>query len=184
MNVTDINKIRNVAFISHGGAGKTSLIEAILFNAKVTKKIGSVDAGTSVMDFDPVEIERKISINSKVCSVEWDKYSLNIVDTPGYSNFLHETKAALSAVGGAVVIASAITGVKAETERVWKFADQYDLAKIIFVNKMDKERADFYRSLSDIEKSFGINPVPIFLPIGKEDNFRGLIDLIKMKAYL
>ncbi|MCB4204174.1 elongation factor G [Deferribacterales bacterium Es71-Z0220] len=184
MNVTDINKIRNVAFISHGGAGKTSLIEAILFNAKVTKKIGSVDAGTSVMDFDPVEIERKISINSKVCSVEWNKYSLNIVDTPGYSNFLHETKAALSAVGGAVVIASAITGVKAETERVWKFADQYDLAKIIFVNKMDKERADFYRSLSDIEKSFGINPVPIFLPIGKEDNFRGLIDLIKMKAYL
>ncbi|UOD34358.1 elongation factor G [Deferribacteraceae bacterium V6Fe1] len=184
MNVTDINKIRNVAFISHGGAGKTSLIEAILFNAKVTKKIGSVDAGTSVMDFDPVEIERKISINSKVCSVEWNKCLLNIVDTPGYSNFLHETKAALSAVGGAVVIASAITGVKAETERVWKFADQYDLAKIIFINKMDKERADFYRSLTDIEKSFGINPVPLFLPIGKEDDFNGLIDLIKMKAYL
>lgn len=184
MNVTDIMKIRNVAFISHGGAGKTSLIEAILFNAKATKKIGSVDAGTSVMDFDPVEIERKISINSKVCSVEWNKCMLNIVDTPGYSNFLHETKAALSAVGGAVVIASAITGVKAETERVWKFAEQYDLAKIIFVNKMDKERADFYRSLSDIEKSFGINPLPLFLPIGKEDTFKGLVDLIKMKAYI
>ncbi|MDK2791880.1 MAG: elongation factor [Deferribacteres bacterium] len=184
MNVSDINKIRNVAFISHGGAGKTSLIEAILYNAKVTKKIGSVDNGSSVMDFDPVEIERKISINSKVCSIEWEKNLINIVDTPGYSNFLHETKAALSAVGGAVVIASAITGVKAETERVWKFADQYDLAKLIFVNKMDKERADFFRSLSDIEKSFGINPVPLFLPIGAEDTFKGIIDLVKMKAYI
>lgn len=184
MNVNDINKIRNVAFISHGGAGKTSLIEAILFNTKTTKKLGNIENGSSVMDFDPVEIERKISINSKVCSVEWDKFLLNIVDTPGYSNFLHETKAALSAIGGAVVIASAITGVKAETERVWKFADQYDLAKIIFVNKMDKERADFFRALTDIEKSFNVNPIPLFLPIGKEEDFKGIIDLVKMKAYV
>ena len=184
MNVNDINKIRNVAFISHGGAGKTSLIEAILLNTKITKKLGSVENGTSVMDFDPVEIERKISINSKVCSVEWDNFLLNIVDTPGYSNFLHETKAALSEVVGAVVIASAITGVKAETERVWKFSDQYDHAKKIFVNKMDKERADFFRALTDIEKSFKVTPLPIFLPIGKEDSFKGIIDLVKMKAYI
>jgi elongation factor G len=184
MIVSDINKIRNLAFISHGGAGKTSLIEAILYNAKMTKKIGSVDNGTSVMDFDPVEIERKISINCKVCSVNWGEHLLNIIDTPGYSNFLHETKAALSAVGGAVVIASAITGVKAETERVWKFADQFDLSKIIFVNKMDKERADFFRALGDIEQSFNVKAIPLFLPIGKEDTFKGIIDLIKMKAYI
>jgi len=176
--------IRNIAFISHGGAGKTSLVETILFNAKATSRIGSVDNGTSVMDFDPVEIERGISLNSKVSTIEWLKTQINIVDTPGYANFLHETRAGLSAVGGAVVIASAITGVKAETKRVWGFAEEFDLAKIIFVNKMDKDRADFYRALGDIEKSFGVNPIPLFIPIGKEDNFKGIIDLVKMKAYI
>lgn len=113
--------IRNVAFISHGGAGKTSLVETILFNAKATNRIGSVDNGTSVMDFDPVEIDRGISLNSKVSSIEWLKTQINIVDTPGYANFLHETRAGLSAVGGAVVIASAITGVKAETKESGAF---------------------------------------------------------------
>ncbi|WP_273265503.1 elongation factor G [Flexistipes sinusarabici] len=183
MQVDEVKNIRNVAFISHGGAGKTSLIEAILFNAKATKRIGSVDNGTSIMDFDPVEINRKITINPKLCSIEWNKHLLNLVDTPGYGNFLHETKSALSAVGGAVVIASAISGIKAETERVWNFADNFDLAKIIFVNKMDKERADFYRTLGDIEQSFGITPIPLYLPIGKEESFRGIVDLIKQKAY-
>jgi len=176
--------IRNVAFISHGGAGKTSLVETILFNAKSTSRIGSVDNGTSVMDFDPVEIERGISLNAKVSTIEWLKTQINIVDTPGYANFLHETRAGLSAVGGAVVIASAITGVKAETKRVWCLADEFDLAKIIFVNKMDKERADFYRALGDIEQSFKVNPIPLFIPIGKEDTFKGIIDLVKMKAYI
>lgn len=183
MQVDEVKNIRNVAFISHGGAGKTSLIEAILFNAKATKRIGSVDNGTSVMDFDPVEINRKITINPKLCTIEWSKHLLNLVDTPGYGNFLHETKAALSSVGGAVVIASAISGIKAETERVWNFADDFDLAKIIFVNKMDKDRADFYRTLGDIEQSFGITPVPLYLPIGKEESFRGIVDLVKQKAY-
>lgn len=180
----EIGKIRNVAFISHGGAGKTSLAEAILFNAGAVNRIGSVENGTSFMDFDPVEIKRKLSIHSKVSSIEWQKYLINIVDTPGYSNFLHETKAAVTAVGGAVVIASAITGVKAETQRVWQYADDNDLAKIIFVNKMDKDRADFFRALGDIEKSFGITPLPIFIPIGKENDFKGIIDLVKMKAYV
>ena len=180
----DIKRIRNVAFISHGGAGKTSLVEAILFNAKATNRIGSVDNGTSVMDFDPVEIERHLSLHAKVSSIEWLETQINIVDTPGYANFLHETRAGLSAVGGAVVIASAITGVKAETQRVWKFAEEFDLAKLIFVNKMDKDRADFFRALGDIEKSFKIDPLPIFLPIGKETDFKGIIDLVKMKAYL
>jgi len=183
MQAGEIKNIRNVAFISHGGAGKTSLIETILFNAKATNRIGSVDNGTSIMDFDPVEINRKITINPKLCTIEWNKHLLNLVDTPGYGNFLHETKAALSAVGGAVVIASAISGIKAETERVWKFSEDFDLAKIIFVNKMDKERADFYRSLGDIEKSFGVTPIPLYLPIGQEESFRGIVDLIRMRAY-
>lgn len=180
----DIKKIRNIAFISHGGAGKTSLVEAILFNAKATTRIGSVENGTSVMDFDPVEIERHISLNAKVCTIEWLDTQINIIDTPGYANFLHETRAGLSAVGGAVVIASAITGVKAETKRVWEYSEEFDLAKLIFVNKMDKDRADFFRALGDIEKSFQITPIPIFLPIGKEADFRGIVDLVKMKAYI
>lgn len=180
----DIKKIRNVAFISHGGAGKTSLVETILFNAKATNRIGSVENGTSVMDFDPVEIERHLSLHAKVSTIEWLETQINIVDTPGYANFLHETRAGLSAVGGAVVIASAITGVKAETQRVWDYAAEFDLAKLIFVNKMDKDRADFFRALGDIEKSFKVDPLPLFLPIGKEADFRGIIDLVKMKAYL
>jgi len=180
----EIKNIRNVAFISHGGAGKTSLVETILFNAKATGRIGSVDNGTSVMDFDPVEIERNLSLHSKVSSIEWNKTQINIVDTPGYANFMHETRAGLSAVGGAVVIASAITGVKAETKRVWNFAEEFDLAKLIFVNKMDKDRADFYRALGDIEKSFDVTPLPLFIPIGKEDSFKGIVDLVKMKAYI
>lgn len=180
----ETSMIRNVAFISHGGAGKTSLIEAVLYNTKATERIGDIESGTSVMDFDPVEIERKFSINSKVASVTWNKILLNIVDTPGYSNFLQETKCALAAVDSAVVIASAITGVKAETKRVWKFADDFNLAKLIFINKMDKERADFYNALGEIEKAFKIIPLPIFLPIGKEDTFTGIIDLVRMQALM
>ena len=176
--------IRNVAFISHGGAGKTSLIEAVLYNTGATKKIGNIESGTSMMDFDQIEIERKFSINAKVASVTWNKNLLNIIDTPGYTNFLHETKCALSAVDGAVIIASAITGVKAETIRVWQYAEEYNLSKLIFINKMDKERADFYNALGDIEKAFGIVPLPIFLPIGKESSFKGIIDLVRMKALM
>jgi elongation factor G len=180
----EIESIRNVAFISHGGAGKTSLVEAILFNGKLTNRLGSVDNGTSIMDFDQVEIERKISINAKLCTLEWNKTLLNILDTPGYGNFLHETKAALSVVDSAILIASAITGVKAETERVWDYSEQYGLSKIIFINKMDKERANFFKTIGDIEKSFDVKVVPIMLPIGKEESFKGVIDLIKNVALL
>ncbi len=180
----ETSMIRNVAFISHGGAGKTSLIEAVLYNTGATQKIGNIESGTSMMDFDQIEIERKFSINAKVASVTWNKNLLNIIDTPGYTNFLHETKCALSAVDGAVIIASAITGVKAETIRVWQYAEEYNLSKLIFINKMDKERADFYKALGDIEKAFGIVPLPIFLPIGKESSFKGIIDLVRMKALM
>lgn len=180
----DAQMIRNIAFISHGGAGKTSLVEAILFNAGHTKRIGETDSGTSIMDHDPIEISRKLSINSKVATVEWNKYLLNIIDTPGYSNFLHETNIALSAAGGAVVIASAITGVKAETQRVWAYANQYSLARLVFINKMDKEHADFYKALGAVEKTFNITPLPLYLPIGSESSFKGVIDLVKMKALI
>jgi elongation factor G len=180
----DTSIIRNVAFISHGGAGKTSLSEAILFNAKITKRLGDIESGTSVMDYDPVEIARKLSTNIKVATVEWNRYHLNIIDTPGYANFLHEAKIALSAASGAVVLASAITGVKAETERVWGYANEFSLARLIFINKMDKERADFYHAMADVEKAFNIKPLPLYLPIGAFETFKGVVDLVKMKALL
>lgn len=180
----DIRSIRNVAFISHGGAGKTSLIEAILFNAGATNRIGDIESGTSVLDYDPIEIARKVSINTKVATVEWNKCTLNILDTPGYSNFLHETKTALSAVSGVVVLASAITGIKAETEQVWNYANNYSLSRLIFVNKMDKENANFLNALASIEKTFGIKPLPIYIPIGSHDTFKGVIDLVHMKALI
>ncbi|MDR2884871.1 MAG: elongation factor G [Deferribacteraceae bacterium] len=180
----DTQVIRDVAFISHGGAGKTSLVEAILFNSGITKRIGDIETGTSMMDYDPVEISRKLSINTKVATIEWNKNLLNIIDTPGYANFLHETKSALCAASGAVVLASAITGVKAETSRVWAFANEYSLARLIFINKMDKERADFYRALADIERVFNITPLPLYIPIGAAETFTGIIDLISMKAYV
>lgn len=180
----DAQMIRNIAFISHGGAGITSLAEAILFNAGVTKRMGDVENGTSLLDYDPVEISRKFTINAKVATVEWNKYLLNLIDCPGYANFLHDTKVALSAASAAVVLASAITGIKAETEKVWRYADEYSLARLIFINKMDKEHADFKKALGDIEKRFNIVPLPICLPIGAHDTFRGIVDLIKMKAYV
>ncbi|GAB7140527.1 elongation factor G [Deferribacterales bacterium RsTz2092] len=180
----DINKIRNVTFISHGGAGKTSLVEAVIFDTGYTRSIGTSADGSGVMDYDPVEIERKITINAKVASVNWNEYLINIIDTPGYANYLHETHVAIAAAGSAVVIASAITGVKAETKRAWQYADEYSLPRLIFVNKMDKEHADFYRAISDVEQSFGANVVPLHLPIGTADNFIGVIDLIGMQAYI
>ncbi len=180
----ETSHIRNIAFISHGGAGKTSLIEAILYNASATTRIGNIESGTSMMDFDAVEIDRQLSINSKVATVEWNTVQLNIIDTPGYSNFLHETKVALAATDSVVVIASAITGIKAETTKVWEFADEFSLSRLIFVNKMDKDNADFYNTLGDIEKSFNINPLPIFIPIGKEKTFKGIIDIVRMQALI
>ena len=180
----DTQMIRNVAFISHGGAGKTSLIEDVLFNAGITKRIGSTESGSSSLDYDPVEVARGLSINAKVASVEWNKYLLNIIDTPGYANFLHDTKVALSAASSAVLLASAITGIKAETQRVWDYADEFSLSRIIFINKMDKERADFSNALASVEKAFNITPLPIYIPIGAEDKFRGVVDLVRMKALI
>jgi elongation factor G len=178
----DVEKIRNVAVIAHGGAGKTSLVEAILFDAKVTDRIGNVQDGTTVTDYETEEISRKISISSATAFCDWNGYRFNLIDTPGYINFIEDTKCCLSAVDGAVVIVSALSGVKAETEKIWQFACMYELPRLIFVNKMDKETASFERALDDIEKSYGSTPIPLNIPIGAEAGFEGIIDLINMKA--
>ncbi len=184
MKLYAVSELRNIGIIAHGGAGKTTLAEAMLFDTDAINRLGRVDEGTASMDFDPDEIKRKISISTAINSCEWDKHKITLIDTPGYANFLSDTHACLRAADGALVIISAISGVKVETERVWEYANEYELPRLIFVNKMDRERANFVRALGDVEKVLGIHPLPIQLPIGAEQNFRGVVDLLTQKAYI
>lgn len=180
----EIGRIRNVSIIAHSGAGKTTLGEAILFNAGSTERLGSVDEGTSVLDFEPEEIRRKMTIDASIHHYEWNRHVVNLIDTPGFTNFLTETRNALRVSEGAVVILSAISGVKIQTEKIWQFADEYEIPRIAFVNKMDRERANFLRAVDDMEKAFGVKGIPIQLPIGAEEGFKGVVDLIDTKAYI
>lgn len=145
-------KIRNVAVVAHSGAGKTSLVEAMLFNGGTIDRMGSVEAGTTTTDYDPEEVARKISVSSALAFCDWKGIRLNLIDTPGFINFIEDTRSCLRVSDGAVVIVSAISGVKAETEKIWKFACEFEVPRIVFVNKIDKENANFAQALSDIEK--------------------------------
>jgi len=174
--------IRNLGIIAHGGAGKTSLTEAILFTTGMIDRLGRVDDGTATMDFEPEEIKRKISITSALDHCEWNGHSIHIVDTPGYGNFIADTRACMRALDGAVVILSAISGVKAQTEEIWGWANEFEIPRIAFVNKLDRERANFLRAIDDMEKSLGARGVAVQMPLGIEENFEGVIDLVRMKA--
>jgi elongation factor G len=176
-------KLRNVGIVAHGGAGKTSLTEALLFNAGVIDRLGRVDDGSSTMDFEPEEIKRKISVSSALHHCEWDGYSLHIVDTPGYGDFIADTRSCLRVLGGAVVIISAISGVKVQTEEVWEWANETEIPRIAFVNKMDRERANYFRAIDDMEKALKARAIAVQLPLGAEEDFEGVIDLIRMKAF-
>ncbi len=179
-----VENIRNVALIAHSGAGKTSLAEAMLFSSGMTDRLGNVQDGTTVTDFEPEEIDRKISITSSLAFCNWNKYRINIIDTPGFINFIEDTKGCLRVVDGAVILVSAISGVKAETERVWKYACEYEIPRIVFINKMDKDTANFERALDEVQKSFETEPIPLQIPIGTGDSFSGIIDLVTMKAFI
>jgi elongation factor G len=183
MGKYDTAKLRNLGIVAHGGAGKTSLSEAILFNSGMIDRLGRVDDGSSTMDFEPEEIKRKISITSALDHCEWNGYSIHIVDTPGYGNFIADTRACMRTLDCAVVILSAISGVKAQTEEVWQWANEFEIPRIAFVNKMDRERANFFRAIDDMEKALGARGVAVQIPLGAEENFEGVIDLVKMKAY-
>ncbi|MFZ7110901.1 MAG: elongation factor G [Desulfatiglandales bacterium] len=177
-------QLRNVGFVAHVGSGKTSLAEAMLFNGKATNRLGKVDDGTSNMDFEPEEIKRKITISTAMHHCSWKKQIINIIDTPGDDNFLSDTRAALMAADGVVVVIDATAGVKIGTEKVWAFADELDLPRIVFINKMDRERADFSAVVDQTNNAFEAKATPVFLPIGAEDDFKGVVDLIKMKAHI
>ena len=182
MGKYDTAKLRNLGIVAHGGAGKTSLTEAILFNTGMTDRLGKVDDGTSNMDFEPEEIKRHITISSSLHHCEWTGHSLHIVDTPGYTNFLHDTRNCLRILGGAVLIVSAISGVKAQTQKIWEWAEEFEVPRIAFVNKMDRERADFLRAVDDMEKTLSSRAVIVTMPMGAEADFKGTIDLVRMKA--
>ncbi|MCJ7684244.1 MAG: GTP-binding protein, partial [Desulfobacteraceae bacterium] len=176
-------QLRSVALLAHVGSGKTSLAEAMLFNGKSVNRLGKVDDGTSNMDFEPEEIKRKITISSSFHHSTWKKHYINIIDTPGDDNFLSDARSSLQAADGAIVVIDATAGVKVGTEKVWGFADQQNTPRIIFINKMDRERADFFRVVEEISGTLGVNATPVFLPIGSEEKFQGLVDRVKMKAY-
>jgi elongation factor G len=179
---TGLEKKRNFAIIAHGGAGKTTLAEAVLFNAKAIESLGSVDQGTSHLDFEPEEQRRKISISSSIHHYSWGDCAVNLIDTPGYSDFILEARNSLRVVGGAVVILSAISGVKVQTRRVWEYADDFEVSRIAFVNKMDRDRASFLRAIDDMEKVLKVRGVPVEFPVNEGPGFAGVIDLFSMKA--
>lgn len=183
MKVYQTDSIRNVALVGHGDAGKTSLVSCFLFDTGAVNRFGKVDQGSTVTDFDEDEIERKVTISSAPCYAEWNKVKINFLDTPGYGNFVADARAALRAVDGCLVVVSGVAGVEVQTEKVWKWADEYQLSRMIVVNKLDRERADFSRAVESIQNSFGRSAIAVQIPIGSEKNFYGVVDLIHFKAY-
>ncbi len=178
------DKLRNIALVAHGGAGKTSLAEVMLFNAGVTNRIGRTEDGNTVMDFEPEELKRLTSISSSFSQAPWKKHTISIVDTPGDQNFFTDTKLSMQAVDAAVVVVDSVDGVKVQTEQAWEFAANDNLPSLIFLNKLDRERADFQTAFKDSKDSFeSPKPIIVQMPIGKEAEFKGIVDLVSMKAY-
>jgi elongation factor G len=184
MKRVEPSHIRNIGTFGHGGEGKTSLVEAILFDTGVNTRLGRVDDGTSVMDYEPEEINRKITISASLAHFEWKKHEFHVVDTPGFANFISEAKAVMRVVDGAVIVVGGNSGVKVQTETVWGYANEFSVPRVLFVSKMDTERADFFKVAEEVKKAFpSQSPVPVQVPIGSESNFKGVVDLIQKKAY-
>jgi elongation factor G len=175
--------VRNVAVVGHGHAGKTSLISAILYTAGATPRQGRVDDGTATTDYDEEEIARKMSISAGLAFAEWGNTKINFIDTPGFNMFVHEAKLVLPVVDAAVVVVDGVAGVEVVTERVWSYCEEYNMPRVIVASRMDRERADAERVLESLTNAFGRSVIPLELPIGKEKNLSGVVDLVRMKAY-
>ena len=177
-------EIRNIGIIAHAGAGKTSLIEAILYNGGAIERMGEVDRGNSVSDYAPDEIERKTTINCSLCVAEWKGHKLNLIDTPGLADFYGNLESVLRVVDAVIVVVDATTGVEGGTEKVWEAADRYDLPRAVFINKMDKENASFENALASVNEVLEARSTVTQLPIGKEADFSGVVDLLAMGAFM
>ncbi|HQO79292.1 MAG TPA: GTP-binding protein, partial [Thermodesulfobacteriota bacterium] len=184
MNPYETKDIRNVAIIAHSGVGKTSLGEAFLFDAKVTDRLCGVDEGNSVLDYEPEEIKRKTTISSTFHHLPWKKKVINIIDTPGDINFISDTLVSLSVADSAILVIDAVAGVEIQTDLFWRVTQERSLSTLIFINKMDRERADFFAAIKDIEDALNAKLLVVQLPIGSEENFKGVIDLLAQKAYV
>jgi elongation factor G len=183
MKVYRAEQIRNVALISHGGAGKTSLVDAALFDSGAVTRQGKVDEGSSISDYDPDELKRRMSLNTKVLPVEWKDSKINFIDTPGYADFVGEVKAGLRVADAALVVVTAEKGVEVGTELTWHYADERNLPRIVLVNKLDRENTSFDTALKSLRDQFGLKVVPLQIPIGEQAAFRGVVDLVTQKAY-
>jgi len=177
-------RIRNVALVGHGGAGKTTLAEALLFCSGALSRQGRVDDGNTTTDFDPEEIKRRLSLSVALAPVEHKGHKINLLDCPGYADFIGEVEAALRVADLAVFVVSAVEGVEVQTEAAWKIAAGLHLPRMIFVNKLDRERASFDRTLEQLRATFGAGIAPLELPIGEEDAFRGVADLLTDTAII
>ena len=182
MKVYDAPSIRNVALVGHGGSGKTSLVSAMLFDMGAVNRIGRVEDGTTVTDFDPDEVERRISLQTALAYGEWKKTKLNLLDAPGYANFLFEARSGLRVADAALVVVDAVHGVEVQTEKVWGYAAEYGLPRFVAINRMDRERASFTRALDSLQSAFGRAVVPLAIPLGEERGFVGVADLVSGKA--
>ncbi|MBE3571512.1 MAG: elongation factor G [Moorella humiferrea] len=183
MKVYPSSSIRNVGIVAHGGAGKTSLTEALLYNAGATKRLGRVDEGNTVTDYHPEEIKRKVTINTALAFAEWQDNKINILDTPGYSDFFGDVVSALRVVDSVIVVVSAVAGVEVQTEVVWEEAETRRLPRLAYVNKMDRENANFQKAVETMRERFKGHIVPVQLPIGAAETFSGVIDILEQKAY-
>ena len=183
MKVYEGANIRNVAVVGHGHAGKTSLVSAMLYTCGATPRLGRVDDGSATTDWDDEEIARKMSISAGLAYLEWGNTKINIVDTPGFNMFVHEAKMVLPVVDAAVVVVDGVAGVEVVTQRVWNYCEEFKTPRLIVASRMDRERADAERVLESLTNAFGRAVIPLELPIGKEKNFSGVVDLVQMKAY-
>ncbi len=183
MKVYTAESIRNVALISHVGAGKTSLIDAALYDSGSVTRQGKVDEGSSVADYDPDELKRRMTLHAKVLPVEWKNAKINFIDTPGYADFAGEVKAALRVADAALVVVTAEKGVEVGTELTWQYADERKLPRMVLVNKLDRENTSFEQALESLRAQFGVKVVPLQIPIGEQAGFKGVVDLVTQKGY-
>ena len=183
MNLFGPDRIRNVVLLSHYGAGKTSLAESMLFTSGAIKRLGSVENGTTTSDYDPGEIERHMSISLSLLPQEWKGSKINLIDTPGYADFVSELKAGLRVSEGAIIVICAVAGVEVGTEQAWTYTEEAKLPRLIFINRMDRDNADFFRALEQIQAKLATRCLPVQLPIGSQSEFQGIIDLVTMKGY-
>jgi len=183
MKVYRAEQIRNVALISHVGAGKTSLVDAALYDSGAVTRQGKVDEGSSISDYDPDELKRRMSLNAKALPVEWKNHKINFIDTPGYADFVGEVKAGLRVADAALVVVTAEKGVEVGTELAWQYADERNLPRIVLVNKLDRENTSFDNALKSLRNQFGVKVVPLQIPIGEQSGFKGVVDLVTQKGF-